>query len=288
MGAVVSLSMHADHLTPSDFGRLAAFIEDVSGIRMPPSKKTMVEGRLRRRAWALGLDCLDDYCRGLFDEGWLEAEAVHLIDAVTTNKTEFFREDAHFRLFGQLLSDPPAGRRRGPGFDRPVKVWSAACSTGAEPYTLAMILDTIRQQRRGFDFTILATDICTEVLARARAGVFPAEMARPVPEDMRRRYFLRARDPRAGTVRLGPEIRQSVHFGRLNLMDSSYPVGSDIDFLFCRNVLIYFDKARQKAVLERLCNHLSPGGYLFISHTETIAGMNLPLRQIAVSVFERC
>lgn len=287
MGAVVSLPLHLDSLAPRDFQRLAAFIEQACGIRMPPSKKTLVEGRLRRRARALGLECLDDYCQGLFDEGWLEHEAVHIIDAITTNKTEFFREEPHFEVFRRLVTQDLAARSRLVGGQRQFKAWSAACSTGAEPYSIAMVLDDIRQQHPGFGFKVLATDICTSVLEQARAAVFPAEMAMAVPENLRRRYFLRARNPAAGTVRLTPEIRQSAHFGRLNLMDERYPIAGDMDVIFCRNVLIYFDRQRQKAVLERLCRHLKVGGYLFISHTETAAGMDLPLRQVAVAVHQR-
>jgi chemotaxis protein methyltransferase CheR len=271
-----------DHLTPEQFRRLAAFIETTSGIRMPPTKKTMVEGRLRRRVRALGLAGMADYCRLLFDEDRLEEEGVHLIDAVSTNKTDFFREEQHFDYLAahavpDLLQDG----------ERPLKIWSAACSIGAEPYTIAIVLHEQRRSWPGLSFSIAATDICTEVLEKARLGIYPAEMIAPVPDPIQHRHFLRPRNPENRTMRVAPHIRQSVHFGRLNLMELEYPIGTDMDVIFCRNILFYFDKARQEAVLRRLCRHLRPGGYLFISHTETIAGMDLPLQQVATSVFVR-
>jgi len=272
----------SDHISPKAFQRLSAFIESYSGIRMPLSKKTMVEGRLRRRVRALGMDGLEDYCRLLFDDGWLEHEAVKLIDAVSTNKTDFFREEAHFRyMVSHVVPDLLA---RG---DHPLKIWSAAASTGAEAYSLAMVLHDLCGMQPRLTFSILATDISTDVLDKAVAGIYPAEMMAAVPEDCLRRHFLRSRDPGNRTVRVAPHIRKLVHFGRLNLMEEYYPVPPDMDVIFCRNILYYFGRERQEAVLRRLCGYLRPGGYLFISHTETITGMDLPLRQVATSIFVR-
>lgn len=276
-----------DSLSHRDFSRLATIIESHTGIRMPPTKRTMVEGRLRRRLRSLGLPDLNAYCRHVLDGGGLESELVDLIDAVTTNKTDFFREIDHFRyLMGTAI---PALSRlpHHPGRDRPLKIWSAACSTGAEPYTVAMLL--LEQERAGMPIRheIIATDICTEALATARMGVYPAEMARMVPEPFASRYLMRSRDPDDPTVRLVPQVRQSVRFGRLNVMDPAYPVPSDMDVIFFRNILIYFDKATQKKVLEKLCGHLRPGGCLFIGHSETITNMDLPLKQAGSAIFIR-
>jgi chemotaxis protein methyltransferase CheR len=273
-----------DGLRDSDFQRLAEFIEDYCGIRTPEGKRTLVEGRLRRRVRALGLSSLDEYCYALFDQGRLAEETVPLIDAITTNKTEFFREGEHFQLLiDRLLPEWLARRSRG---EQQLKLWSAGCSTGAEAYTLAMLLDAFNRAQRGFRFSILATDISSDVLARAKAAVYPEEMVEPVPEELRRRYFLRARDPSARTVRLCPAIRQMVAFGRLNLMSPVYPV-NEMDIIFCRNTLIYFERETQQKVLAKLSSHLQPGGYLFVGHTETVSGMDLPLKQVATSVFMR-
>lgn len=277
----------SDRLSLQDFRRLATFIEGYSGIRMPPTKKTMVEGRLRRRARALGLDSLDDYCRRLFDGGWLEREAVDLIDAVTTNKTEFFREEGHFQfLVDEALPRLMAASPRA-GLDHPLKLWSAACSTGAEPYSLAMVLDDFAGSAPGFRFSILGTDISTDVLDKAVTAIYPEEMMEPVPRPFRGRYVLRSRDRLQRSVRMAPLLRAMVRFGRLNLMDERYPVDEDMDVIFCRNILIYFDKPTQEAVVGRLCRHLRPGGYLVLGHTESIAGFLLPLMPVATSVFMR-
>ncbi|PKU25005.1 CheR family methyltransferase [Telmatospirillum siberiense] len=282
-----SLVSPDDRLSQQDFTRLADIIQNHCGIRMPPAKRTMVEGRLRKRARALNLPSVHEYCRHIFDDGALDEELVNLIDAITTNKTDFFREEQHFRFLSssgiQALTQLP----HRPGRDRPMKVWSAACSTGAEPYTLAMVFLEWARLQRDFRFEIFATDICTDVLARAKRAVYPEEMARAVSPDLAARYLRRSRNRDDPTIRLVPEVRRSVHFGHLNLMDPSYPMATDMDVIFCRNILIYFDKPTQLSVLKKLCDHLSCGGYLFVGHSETISGLDLPVSAVAPSIFAR-
>jgi chemotaxis protein methyltransferase CheR len=273
----------SDGLSDKNFRRLSQLIHGYSGIKMPPAKRTMLEGRLRRRVRATGAGSLDNYCRRLFDENGLDGELVDLMDAVTTNKTDFFREPAHFeflrdRGLAMLLS----GRKT-------LKAWSAACSTGAEPYTLAMVIEEHLQTRRSrADYSILCTDLCTEVLAGAIAGIYPEAMIEPVPMELRERYLMRARDAERREVRISPKLRARLFFSRLNLMDPSYPVDDDMDMIFCRNILIYFDKPTQDKVLRRLCEHLRPGGFLFLGHSESVVGIDLPVRQVASTVFQRC
>ncbi|MDR3449945.1 MAG: CheR family methyltransferase [Alphaproteobacteria bacterium] len=274
-----------DRLSPQQFRRLASFIETYCGIKMPPVKKVMVEGRLRRRVNILGLSSLNAYCDHFFEQNDVGDEIIHLIDAVTTNKTEFFREPQHFQFL--ITQGLPALAEAGAGCNRTLKAWSAACSTGAEPYTLAMVLHDFGAAYRGYRYSILGTDICTEVLDKALLGIYPEEMISPVPEPFRKRYFLRARDRTKRTVRVMPDLRASVRFGRLNLMDEQYGVEDMIDIIFCRNILIYFDKATQERVLQRLCHHLRPGGYLLIGHSEATAGFSLPLRSVAPTIFMR-
>ncbi len=272
----------ADELSDKDFKRLAQLIQDYSGIKMPLTKRGMLEGRLRRRLRAARVDTLDEYCRFLFDRNGLDSELVQLMDAVTTNKTDFFREPAHFQ-FMQSYAVPllaQSGRRE-------IKVWSAACSIGAEPYTIAMVLEECRRAGLRMDYSILCTDLCTEVLAQGLAGRFQEAMIEPVDAELRRRYVLRARDPRADEVRMSPRLRAKLRFARLNLMDESYPVDRDMDLIFCRNILIYFDRPTQTKVLRRLSDHLRPGGFLFIGHSESMAGLDLPVTQIANTVFQR-
>lgn len=272
-------------LSERNFRRLAEFVHGYSGIRMPPTKKTMLEGRLRRRVRALELDSLDAYCQRLFEEGGLDAEVVHLIDAVTTNKTDFFREPEHFRFLAETALPQLAGR--GCGFGHPFTAWSAAASTGAEAYSLAMVLAEFGASRHGFRFAVLATDICSEVLETGVHGVYPAEMVEPVPAELRRRYLRRARDPAAQTVRVAPDLRRLVHFARLNLVQGPYDLDLAAEVIFCRNILIYFDKPTQEAVTRNLCHHLAPGGFLFIGHSESLMGFDLPLRQVGTTIFQR-
>jgi chemotaxis protein methyltransferase CheR len=269
-------------LTARNFSRLAEVINGASGIKMPASKKTMIEGRLRRRIATLGLPNLNAYCDYLFDGGDFEAELVHLINVATTNKTDFFREPAHFDFMTQtaLPALVEAGRRQ-------IKIWSAAASIGAEAYTLAMVMEEFRRSGRGPDYSILATDICTEVLAQGAAGRFPKAMIDPVPMDLRRRYVLQSRDPAADEVRIAPALRAKIAFARLNLMDSTYRVGNDMDFIFCRNILIYFDKPTQERVLSRLCDHLRPNGYLVLGHSESAVGVDLPVVAVVNTIFQK-
>ncbi len=150
-----------------------------------------------------------------------------------------------------------------------------------------MVMDDFSHRGQSFRISIVATDISTRVLQTAASAIFPEAMIAPVPMEMRKRYLLRGRNASTGLVRLVPEIRRLVQFGRLNLMDSNYPVDRDMDIIFCRNMLIYFDKPTQQAVLSRLCGHLRPGGYLFLGHSESLVGFGLPLEPIAPTVFRR-
>lgn len=276
----------SERLSPRDFARLARFIQDATGIKMPENKITMVEGRLRRRVRATGLGSVTEYCRYLFDQGGLDRESVHLINAVTTNKTDFFREPQHFKVLTETVLPEIAASRRIDG-KTPLKIWSAAASTGAEAYTLAMVAAEFGQKATGFRISILATDICTEVLETGLRGIYSTDMIAPVPGPLRQRYLMTARDPARHAVRIVPELRSMVHFRHLNLMDRKYPVDDDMDVVFCRNILIYFDKQTQEAVLERLCRHIRRGGYLFLGHSESLAGINLPLTAVGNTVFRR-
>ncbi|UVC06944.1 chemotaxis protein CheR [Rhizobium sp. TH2] len=272
-----------DGISPRDFDRLAKFIYSYSGIKMPPTKVTMLEGRLRKRLRVTGHANFDAYCSYLFKDGGLEAETIHLIDAVTTNKTDFFREPNHFQYMVDKILPELLGQRH-----REIRTWSSACSIGAEPYTIAMVLDAYFQEMApDTRYQILATDLSTDVLRTAHKGIYTPEMVAPVPPVLRQRYVMQSRDKNRNEVRIHPRLRARVGFGRLNLMDDKYPVGDLMHMIFCRNVMIYFDKQTQAGVLSRLCDCLRPGGYLFIGHSETIAGFDLPLVTVANTVFQR-
>jgi len=271
-----------DTLSQANFDRLAKLINDRCGIQMPSSKRVMLEGRLRRRARALGNLLLDDYCRHLFVDGNLAAEMSHLINAVTTNKTDFFREPIHFTVLSQQIL-PTYAARSGSS----IRAWSAACSTGAEPYTLAMVLDAFATQHGGPGYGILATDIDTDVLETARRGIYPSELIDPVPPALRNAYVMESRDKQRGDVRISAPLRATIGFAQLNLMDSAYPVGKPMDLIFCRNVLIYFNKTVQRQVVSRLVDNLNPGGFLFLGHSEGAAGSDPRLELVTNTIYRR-
>jgi chemotaxis protein methyltransferase CheR len=273
-----------DRLSKRNFDLLSKFIYDYSGIKMPLNKVTMLEGRLRRRLRAAGIASFDGYCDYLFKQGGLESEAIYLIDAVTTNKTDFFREPKHFEYMVQAAL-PNLLKTYA---DRRLRIWSSACSTGAEPYTLAMVTNEfLSASAPERDYFILATDLSTDVLQKGQRGIYQNDLLQPVPSDMMRKYVMRSSDPVRQEMRITPKLRSKVGFARLNLMDNRYPVGDPMHIVFCRNVLIYFDKPTQNHVLSRLCDSLLPGGYLFVGHSETVTGFDLPIKQVANTVFQR-
>ncbi len=272
------------HLSSRHYRSIAEIVQNQTGIRLPPGKQTMVEGRLRKRLRALGLSALDDYGDFLFERGGLASELVHLIDCVTTNKTDFFREPAHFEF---LRDEAVPNLLRRTGAKPRLKIWSAAASTGAEAYTIAMVLQTMIDQGNNFAFSVLGTDISTEVLSQARDGIYARDMVEPVPKPMKDRFVMQAKNAARQQVRIVPELRRLIRFARLNLMDQEYPVDRDVDVIFCRNVLIYFDKPTQKMVLDRLFSHLRPGGYLFVGHSESMAGgERRGFKQVLPTVFQ--
>lgn len=274
-----------DQLSDRDYKRLSVLISQHSGIKLPPTKRVMVEGRLRKRVRVLDCNSLADYCRFLFEMDGLESELTHLIDVVTTNKTDFFREPQHFTwLTNRGVPSLLAARTGAP---KPLlKIWSAASSTGAEAFTLAMVLSDMMDRDDNFRFSILGTDISTDVLEQASNAVYSADMVSPVPPEMQQRYLMRSRNKLVRKVRIVPELRRRVQFNQLNLMDKSYPFDRDVDVIFLRNVLIYFEKDTQHGVLRRLMSHLRPGGYIILGHSESMIGTSLRLPQVASGVFQ--
>jgi chemotaxis protein methyltransferase CheR len=280
---VHDMTTRNEGLTNADFEKLRALIYRESGINLSADKKTMLEIRLKRRLHSLELSSLGEYCDHLFAPGGRDHELVHLIDVVTTNKTDFFREAGHFDfLVSKAL--PDLATRNG---NRKALVWSAGCSTGEEPYTLAVVLSEYAQGSPGFRFSILATDICTAVLAKAAAGIFKSEVLKPVPQELRRKYFMRSRDPQSDLLRVVPEVRALVEFRRVNFMDSDFGIADPPEIIFCRNVIIYFDRPTQVRLLEKLTRELAPGGYFFAGHSESLQGMDLPLLPVAPSVYKK-
>lgn len=280
------LSADALNLSAESFTRFADFITRELGIKMNETKVSMLQSRLMRRLRQLGLSSLDDYQEYLFNSPNAEEERVHFIDAVTTNKTDFFREPQHFDYLTRTAI-PNLASRYGTGGSWRFKLWCAGCSTGEEPHTQAMVLSEYARQNSGFDFVILATDISTRVLAHARRGIYEEERIEPVAVALRQRYLLRSKNADQPLVRVVPELRRRIHFHRLNFMDADYNVKDQFDVIFFRNVMIYFDKPTQEAVINKLCRNLKPGGYLFAGHSESLAGLNIPVTPVASAVFRK-
>ncbi len=275
-------------MSTAEFERLSAFIHAELGIKMPSAKKTLLEARLQKRLKTLSMRSFTDYCEYLFSQEGAREELIQMIDLVTTNKTDFFREAHHFEyLADSVLPELVSGR--GAGVKRPLRVWSAGCSSGEEPYTIAMVLNEFSRIKPalGFDYSIISTDISTRVLEAARRGVYSETQAAPIPGELKRRYLLRSRDNTRGVVRIVPDLRAKTSFMRLNFMDPEFSFSEPLDIIFCRNVVIYFDKATQEKLFAKFCNCLNRGGYLFIGHSETLNGFNLPLEKVSTSVYRK-
>ncbi|HQS68733.1 MAG: chemotaxis protein CheR [Novosphingobium sp. 28-62-57] len=269
-----------DRISPRNFKALAALITTKVGIKLPASKQTMLEGRLRRRIMVTGHASIDDYCADLLSGAAGAEELGNLINAVTTNKTDFFREPAHFDYLASTILPGfrDDGRTR-------IRCWSAAASTGAEAYTLAMVCDDFYQRHRAPDYEIIATDIDTNVLATGIRAIYPTEQVAPVPPELRRRYVLEPKQAGRGEVRICGTLRRKVGFGQLNLMDRNYPLGAPLDIILCRNVLIYFERDIQRAVIGRMFDRLRPGGFLILGHSESLGDFDGALEQVASNVF---
>lgn len=272
-------------LTDSQFKRLSEFIQTNVGIKMPSEKLIMVQSRLSSRLKTLEMENFDEYLDFAFSqtpEG--DEEIAVMINCITTNLTNFFRENQHFDYMTNVILPEFAKKDI-----RKVELWSAGCSSGQEPYTLSIVMQEFMRKNPGKidDFSIQATDISSKVLDKAIEAVYPISEVANLDYDIKKRYFLKSKDMTNPRARVNKETREKVHFNRLNFMDESYPKTTLKHIIFCRNVLIYFDKQTQENVVTKLIEHLVPGGYLFLGHSETIFGMDLPLQTVAPTTFKK-
>jgi chemotaxis protein methyltransferase CheR len=263
------------------FERLSTYVTGEYGIKLPLAKKSMLESRLNKKVKNLGLANYKEFLDYIFSEQGKQEDLYHVIDLITTNKTDFFREAAHFNfLTKEFLPEYKTVHSR-----TNLKVWSAGCSSGEEPYTIVMALEEFKKENPEINYSILASDVSLRVLQTAYEAVYDLEKIDVVPLPLKKAYFLRSKlNPKL--VRVRPEFRKKVQFKRINFMDDQYGVQKgDFDLIFCRNVLIYFDKQTQERVIRKFCTHLRPGGLLFLGHSESIIGMNVPLKQLRPTVF---
>ncbi len=266
-------------IDPPQFEFLRKLLYEQTGIVLTERKRALVESRITQRLRALGLADFTSYLDYLRRDAGGE-ELVHLIDVISTNVTHFFREADHFRMVEVITEqwlDQGANRLR---------FWSAACSTGEEPYSLAMTLQPFLA-RTGTDIRILATDISTRVLAHARTGVFDAERLETVPESLRRRHFHREAGNAGDRYAVAEDLKRLVVFHRLNFTRMPYPIRGSFDLIMCRNAMIYFDRTLRAKMVEEFARLLKPGGYLMVGHAETLIGMEKSFRTIHPSVYQR-
>lgn len=256
-------------LTDAEFSRLRDWVEKESGIHLTDAKRGLVMGRLAKRVRAVGATGFGAYIERALGSAGPE-ERARLLDALCTNETHFFREIHHFdflekRVFPSWRVTGTTGR-----IPRHIRAWSAACSTGEEPYTLAMVLLKNFPRSSGWSVEVLGTDLSGHALQRAAAAVWPIEKAAEIPSAFLKSFMRRGTGPEEGKMKAGPEIREAVHFLRLNLCAEVYPVSGAFDLIFCRNVLIYFNWDTKRKVIGRLLSHLAPTGYFFSGHAESL------------------
>lgn len=274
--------MYHSTLSDKEFKVLSNYIQTNYGIKMPPAKKIVLQGRLQKRLKKLQLPDFKTYTDFVFSkEG--EGEIIHMMDVVSTNKTDFYREPAHFEFLEEVLLP----QLHSENSRKTIKVWSAGCSSGEEPYTLAIVFSEFKAKHPGFDFQIVATDISTQMLQNGANGIYKEEKINIIPMNLKKKYFLRSKDRTNPVVRVVKPLRDKVAFKRLNFMDNTYQMNDSFDIIFCRNALIYFERDNQEMVINKLCQKLNPESYFFLGHSESITNMNVPLRSVKPTIFKK-
>jgi len=261
----------------ADFQRVRRLLQESAGIALHDCKQELVYSRLARRLRALGLDRFDAYLDRVEAD---EAELARFVNALTTNLTAFFREPHHFEYLSRVLVPQWRRERR-----EPMRIWSAGCSTGEEAYSIAMTLaEALADGRPGF--RILATDLDTDVLAKAEAGIYARDRVEGLDRARLKRWFQRGRGRREGWMRVVPELREHIRFRPLNLFER-WPMRHPLDVIFCRNVAIYFDKPTQRTLYRRFHQALAPGGHLFVGHAESLFRVCDDFERVGQSVYRK-
>jgi chemotaxis protein methyltransferase CheR len=278
----VFLEFQPKTITEREFLCFQELIHRVSGIWLTYAKSALLVGRLSKRLRHLGLTTFSEYYRVVTTD---PEEQTCMLDAISTNETRFFREPGQFeflkqRAFPQWQSD--AARR---ARDRKIRVWSAGCSTGQEPYSLAMTLCHHFPAAAGWEIEIVATDLSSRALAIGRGATWEYAAYRQIPEPYLKAYMLKGCGRQEGKIKAGPEIRSVVNFLQLNLNESAYAVSGPFDLVFCRNVLIYFDRTDRERIVRRMLHYLSPSGYLFVGHAESLHAMHDVVRSVITTVY---
>lgn len=279
---MITLNTFTKLLSDAEFNKLSSFIFNNYGIKMPYAKKNMLQARLQNRLRETKFDNFKDYCDYVFSSNG-ESEIIHMIDVVSTNKTDFFRENAHFEFMTSTVLPELYGRNNGES----INIWSSACSSGEEVYTIAITMEEFLENKKSVDYSIYGTDISTKILQKAQDAIYTEERIANIPLALKKKYFLKNKQKDVPLVKVVKDLRQKASYQRLNLMDPSYNVSKKFDIIFCRNVLIYFDRDTQEKVINKLCMHLKPNGFFFLGHSESVTGINVPLQQIKPTMFRK-
>lgn len=270
-----------NNLSDKDFDRLSAFIYKKCGIHLTQIKKMMVQSRLSKILQHSKFDNYTDYLTYAMNSAEGNNDLIELIDVITTNKTDFFREPIHYDFLKNTWLPKLSSQNRSFQF----RVWSAGCSTGAEAFTTAFVLEEYKKINSTFDYNIFASDISTKVLKMAKNAIYNLSEVDVVPYDLKKKYLLKSKNQAEKIVRIVPELRKKVEFEYLNLIDNDYKLKRHFDLIFCRNVLIYFDHQTRESIISKLCSYLKTDSLLFLGHSESIINMDLPLQQIQPSIF---
>ncbi len=275
-------------LTTREFALFRDLIYAEAGISLGDSKQQLVASRLAKRLRALGLTSYSKYYDYLMHNDRDGSERLKMINSLTTNKTDFFREDHHFDYLKSTIF-PAFEQIAKQAHKRKIRIWSAACSTGEEPYTLAMtILDFFGPTVfNTWDIRILASDIDTDVLTHAQRGKYPRERIEEVPPALRKQSFIKRDDDQNDTMTIRPELQSLITFRRINFVDEAWPIHTEFDIIFCRNVMIYFDEPTQDRLLTRFASYLKPCGHLFIGHSESILRLDQIYRPIGQTIYQK-
>jgi len=265
------------------FQEFSDLVYEKTGIFLKPEKKELLNARLGKRLRATGIDSFQEYYDYVINDSSGE-ELVHLIDNVSTNFTSFFRENSHFEILSSTVL--PAFVKEGRGKNKEILLWSSASSSGEEPYTMAMVVADFVSRHPEMHYRIMATDISTRVLAQAKRGVYAEERIAKVPKPFLKKYFQKGMGNSEGYVKVKEDLRRMVHFDRFNLM-GDFPWRAAIDVIFCRNVMIYFDRETQQVLVNKFHQALSPGGFLFIGHSESISGLKHNFIQINSTAYQK-
>jgi chemotaxis protein methyltransferase CheR len=271
------------NLGEKDYLRLSSFIMSQYGIKLPPNKRVFLQARLLKRLRHLQYTSFKDYVDYVFSSEGIKNELANLVDAVSTNKTDFFREPVHF----EFLRNHGLKTYLELTHKTKLNIWSAGCSSGEEPYSIAISLKEHLLLNQYFDFNILATDISEGVLELAKIGIYTDDKMQMMKEVMLKKYFIRGKGEYANKLRINPEIRSKISFQKFNLLSPDYRLLGKFDIIFCRNVLIYFERDVQKRILNQFCEQLNKGGFLLTGHSESLAGFSLPLKNIKPTIYTR-